>query len=496
MRIKKVSICIFIMLLTITILPCYANENTKNTSMNNEINESKNNLIFMDQTRNDASYDMVIITPEKFSNSLQKLINHKQLYGIATYTKTTEDIYQNYPGRDNPEKIKYFIKDALETKNIQYVLLIGNKETLPVRYATIYFDEDLTNNNHYHFPFFQSASSENHLEFISDLYYADIYDQYHDFSTWDSNNNNVFAEANSMKLIDTVDLYPDVAVGRLLCDTTDELDTIINKIIKYETNTYDSSWFKNLILLGGDTHTNIDLEKNIISLAPVDAEIAWEGEYMCELVAETLPLFQAKKYYASGILRTDVQRLSTNNINQAMNQGAGFIFFGLHGNVDLVATHFPYLQRSIIPFPKGYQTNEINLLSNAEKLSVAVLPACYCGDFNTVDSPFAWKLISHPMGGAIISYAITTEGLYWPSTLAAQSLSGYTAMIVFKAYADGIDISGDIWDETITRYLNDDEAIAIGNMNYQAPMYYNNFALESWILFGDPSLKIGGYPPN
>ena len=70
-------------------------------------------------------YDMVIIIPNKFSSQIQPLIAHKNSNNVKTYYKTTEYIYDNYQGRDNPEKIKYFIKHELETYNITYVLLIG-----------------------------------------------------------------------------------------------------------------------------------------------------------------------------------------------------------------------------------------------------------------------------------------------------------------------------------------------------------------------------------
>jgi hypothetical protein len=133
-------------------------------------------------------------------------MNHKQSCGIATCIKTTEEIYQKYPGRDEPEQIKYFIKDAIETQGVKYVLLVGNKNTIPVRYATIYLDDYNTIDQIFHFPIFQQSIHENKLHFLSDLYYADIYDQNHNFSTWDTNNNDVFAEANSMILIDEVNI--------------------------------------------------------------------------------------------------------------------------------------------------------------------------------------------------------------------------------------------------------------------------------------------------
>jgi hypothetical protein len=49
--------------------------------------------------------NLVIITPAKFSNELQPLVNHKNAHGVKTLLKTTEDIYAAYQGVDKPEQI-------------------------------------------------------------------------------------------------------------------------------------------------------------------------------------------------------------------------------------------------------------------------------------------------------------------------------------------------------------------------------------------------------
>ena len=54
------------------------------------------------------SYDMVIIAPDQFSSSIQPLITHKNSHDVKTILKTTEDIYKQYTGRDDAEKVKYF----------------------------------------------------------------------------------------------------------------------------------------------------------------------------------------------------------------------------------------------------------------------------------------------------------------------------------------------------------------------------------------------------
>jgi hypothetical protein len=149
----------------------------------------------------DSTYDLVIITPEKFSAEVQRLVDHKISMGVPTVLKTTEDIYAEYTGYDKPEQIKYFIKDALETWGVSYVLLFGGLKSnviakakddvnqgskawyLPIRYSNFQWDGDESYN-------FTSGEPG----YISDLYYADIYKEGGVFDDWDSNGNNVFAE--------------------------------------------------------------------------------------------------------------------------------------------------------------------------------------------------------------------------------------------------------------------------------------------------------------
>lgn len=446
-------------------------------------------------------YDMAIIAPEIFSISIQSFINHKNSVGIQTFLKTTEEIYAQYPGRDNAEQIKYFVKDAIESFGVNYILLIGNKERLPVRYVTIHFSEEKSKKYNEFFTQNLRLTNKGNLDFISDLYYADIYDEKMEFCSWDTNNNSLFAEANETRFFDKVDLYPDVSIGRLLCDTSSDVNNIAYKIIQYEKNSFDESWFNNLVLIGGDTHTQI-LGELLLIIAAGKGRIAWEGEYMCEKVANIFTTFNAKKCYGSASLGIRANRLSTENINNGINEGAAFLLIALHGDVDRVATHPPFTSSKLLPSPDGYWIDDIDMLSNSDKLPVAVIPSCYCGDFDSVNSPFAWEFVNHQDGGSIASYALTTSGNIWPSTLATESLSGHTAMSVFQSYADGIVNAGDIWRECICRYLDDDEAMALGTMNSSSsfikisgiPVWMNNVALEQWILLGDPSLKIGGYP--
>jgi len=196
------------------------------------------------------TYDLVIITPPEFTSDLQNLVDHKNNIGVKTMMKTTDEIYTQYNGVDKPEKIKYFIKDSLETWGITYVLLVGGLKSwiwanpkentnygskgwrLPVRYANmIDFEPGI----------------------ISDLYYADIYKQGGVFDNWDSNSDGIFAYHKGSGLKnDKLDLYPDVYLGRLPCRTNKEVQGVVDKIITYESQPLDPSWFNKMIVVSGD----------------------------------------------------------------------------------------------------------------------------------------------------------------------------------------------------------------------------------------------------
>lgn len=213
-----------------------------------------------------SSYDLVIITPSKFANELERLKTHKNSVGVKTFIKTTEEIYEHYQGVDKPEQIKKFIKDAIETNNIKYVLLVGGLKSqiyakprddanqgskgwyLPVRYTNLY-DK----------PKFPLTSEEAIFDpgVISDLYYADIYDGEGNFSTWDPNKDGIFAAwaypDPNVKNDTDIDMVPDVCVGRLACRSIAEVKTVINKIITYETGSvHDSDWFNKMTVISGD----------------------------------------------------------------------------------------------------------------------------------------------------------------------------------------------------------------------------------------------------
>jgi hypothetical protein len=425
----------------------------------------------------DDTYNFLVISPLEFANNLSPLINHKNRYNISTKLVILEDITGK--GRDKQEQIKYFIKDSIETWGIKYVLLVGNRTKMPVRYSYASYDDIIAKVD----------------PFISDLYYADIYDANGSFCSWDSNNNDTFGEIDfdsenfSYITIDKVDLYPDVYIGRLLCSNTSEVDFVVDKIINYEKNTYNQQWYNNLIVCGGNTG-----KRNVVERF-LTGNITWEGEHMGNTVINIMNTFNPTRLYASANLPLcniyDAEKLTTEGINNAINSGAGFVFFSGHGNPSLWATHPPIFNKIWLPSPVGYRSSDIKNLTNDYRLPFVILEACSCGDYSNntgVPSPIAWDFIKSEGGGAVACLATTALSFGNVGAYCVGGLSGYMTIQLFKGYSRGFRVAGTILARAQICYLNNVIKGSGTSMNY--------LTVEEWTLFGDPTLMLGGYPPK
>ena len=437
-------------------------------------------------------YDLLIIAPSEFSDGLQPLVEHKNSHNVDTILVTLDEIYNgNYfsvQGRDDAEKIKYFIKDAVEQWGVKYVMLVGGRHGgvatekwwCPVRYANV------------------DDNSNWETSFLSDLYFADIY-KYDNgnatFEDWDSNGNGKFAEFK-MASRDKVDLYPDVYVGRLACRNNYEVQKMVEKIITYETTTYNSDWFRKLVVVGGDS-------------APMEGDPYYEGEEENKVAIEHMDGFEPVKLWTSTGTLTDSE-----SVINAVNQGCGFLFFDGHGNPMSWATHPPYDENTWID---GLKVQDMKKLTNEGKYPVCVVGGCHNAQFNVSmlnllkiykgyeewyryvyrgeisPETWAWWLARKFDGGSIAT--IGFSGLDWFATGdsdgdgvpdCTQYFSGFLNVHFFMEYGDnGLRVLGEIHGHAIADYLNE-------LFPSSEPLDYKS--VEEWVLLGDPSLMVGGYP--
>jgi hypothetical protein len=437
--------------------------------------------------------DMVIIAPSEFSNNLTALINHKNDHGIKTLLKTTEDIYLEYSGLDKPEKIKYFIKDALEQWGIKYVLLVGGLKSY-------WYADDKDDGNQgslgWHVPVrYMNIQHSDETSCISDLYYADIYRYNQDLGTWEFEDWNSYEDdvlaywPRFGSDRDDIDLAPDVYVGRLACRNNDEVETIVQKIITYESTGPDEKpWLKKMIGIGGKTFEYHEGKP--------------DGEWACDVAIEYMEdmVDEVVRVYATNN-ETGGPRPIPRDIVQELSKGAGFVIFQGHGNPMSWNTIWADGDYYDHDWAGGVSVYNYPRLSNAEKLPIVVVGGCHNGLYNVsilqillnrrlnndnywcwYPTPvcFSWGLCMLPRGGAIAATGCTGYGFDRNSPI---DFSG--GLDVYLFYQIGKNMSttlGQAHSGAIQKYMNENSITQD-----------HAFCISVFQLFGDPSLKIGGY---
>ena len=479
-RFKAGSIFLIVILLSISNLTTIViSQYQTNFSTNSEEIKSSN------------KYDLLIITPEEFSKNLEKLKIHKEKLGIRTKIVETQDVYNQiyWIGKDNAEKVKYFIKEAIENWEIKYVLLFGGRKDqsktetwwVPVRYTNIIRDYK----GHEKYP---------EGDFLTDLYFADIYDEHGNFSSWDDDNDGIFGEwLEDSEAQDIPNLKPDVFVGRLPCRNNIDVRVVVNKIIRYETADFSDSWFKKMIVVAGDTY-------------PEKTDYI-DGENHTQKAIDIMNDFETVKIWSS------LGNLNWFNIVREINKGSGFVFFSGHGGARSWGTHPP---NDIDKWIGDFRLRHMAFLFNRHKLPVCLSASgCFNNMFNvslsysflsywkilgviptnlTILTPrcWGWALVARPFGGSIATIASTAYSYESSDINSKRGGCEWLDIHFFEEYKNSKSkILGECWGNTVSRFLQNFSIDWNDTSNYGDAIIAKN--LEQWLLIGDPSLKIGGY---
>ena len=229
-------------------------------------------------------------------------------------------------------------------------------------------------------------------------------------------------------------------------------------------------------------------------------------------------------YYMPSSFDKEFLWSSNNNWNgqedvmDEFNEGAGFIFFSGHGSPRSWGNHYPGIPGN----RKEADVDGLNVvdlhgppffpmekLQNDYENPVVVVGGCHNSMFTVslittwldkdnsnnmhcygVPTPetWSWALTKQSKHGAIATIGNTGYGYgilgEWCTT---GGLDNWITTEFFLQYGtNGQDILGDAHAQAITSYIEEFGKSDDGHMK----------SMQQWVLLGDPSLKMGGYPPQ
>ena len=366
-------------------------------------------------------YSHVVITAETHVSHFAPLCEFVETsLGWEDTIVTVEAIDADFPGRDRPERIRNFIRYAYDNWLTTYVLLGGDDDVVPCRYAR------------------GERRSGEFDNIPCDLYYAAL------DGNWDADGDNVFGEPE-----DSVDLYPDIYVGRFPVSSTVSTDLLVGKFLRY-TDDPDDPYLSNVFLNG------MDLYEWCL------AEDAMEF-YDSTLVPETMKPC-VKVYDGHGGNHRD-------SMMYYLNQGQHIWVHSDHSNRSAVGAgwrnHHELLYRE-----------DMSGLTNGDDLSILVTNGCSAGAYDSVDCVTEYFLLAQ-QGGGVAAFANSRTGLLCASDpLHGQSFMQMEGLL--RAFF-GHPGHGELSD------LSAVQALVAPLADTSARYRYSQY---QFTLFGDPAMPV------
>jgi len=265
-------------------------------------------------------FDYLIITHASMDSVFQRLADWKTKKGVKTEIRTIDWILANYSGEDDPAAIRNYLK-TLPDSNVKYVLLGGDTDIIPCRFA---------------YAMSCSAGIQPGREdtMPADLYYADLQ------GSWNFDNDGSYGEIE-----DSVDLYPDLIIGRAPTSNFYEAQRFVNKILIYEKTPelayLDDAMFS-ADILWSNPYTDMGVHKNAIE------DESFPGYFNI-----------TKLYHSQG-------NLSPTAFKNALRQGQGLINHDGHGWINSMGAGTGYLHNA-----------DFDTLTNAPRFGIMTSIGCW-----------------------------------------------------------------------------------------------------------------------
>ena len=383
---------------------------------------------------NDVEY--LLIGDSSTFDEFQPLLDWKTKKGVPAEAVDVSWIYANYTGADNQERIKACIKDYVETRGTVWVALAGDNTIVPDRntYGSV------------------NGGDTTDSTLPTDLYYAGLDDM-----DWNDDGDGLAAEVND----DTIDMAPDVYVGRLPIRTEAQATAIVNKTLEYEKNQPASGFSEKMVLSGDQLWSAGDAEgkSEVMYTGWIDPH--WDP--VRDRFYDTNTDFAGGASYDVNVVHIDEVLVGGYNLFHMATHG-GSTVWGMEtgGNYS--------------------STNALNV-ANTGKYTNIVTIACTTNAFDLADPCLSEGFIRNPNGGAVSYSGSSRYGWGYSGTTSHGSSFRYNRM--FYEFLFTGDPAGH--PQQVGAVHTRMKEYWIGSCSYYGSMRWCQFTVN---LMGDPELTL------
>jgi len=369
----------------------------------------------MSKITSQDDYKFLILTVDRFYDNIQPLAKWKIKKGLKTKVYTlTEATGQQNP---SPETIKDFIEYEYynyDDEQISYVLLVGDPDELELYKG-----------------FVPTIG-----EYWGDYWYSDLEGAYPS--------------------------EPELAIGRFSCNTDDEVDLFVNKILTYELQppfTY----------IGGDIWLNRSL---LIAEDDAEPEDDTPGELLVtyqECKAEIKSNHQNELEIITAYGGWDWPDATNEYVMDRINEGIGIVNFRGHGDF--------YKWSAWNELDEDFTTDTAKALTNNIRTPVVFSICCLSADLHTSAETLAEAFCKHESGGAVAFLGATDYSRSYANHFYDEKL--YDALCT-----QGISKIGEISNyavvQMLTNYSTERYTEAEARWNARIYLWLGDPTMEAW----------------
>ncbi len=382
--------------------------------------------------RSFGELDYLILTTQTWASQLEPYLEFLRSRGHQVELYLRGWVNENYEGRDEPETLRNFIKDAYQGTGAEYLLLVGDTRD---------------DNGIPHRGLFCQAYSTTDYDLPGDIYYGAL------DGDWNVDGDGRWGEPGEE------DLFPELAVGRACVSDAEDLDNFIRKQMLYQDDPV-AKHANRMLMIGEKLWTNP------LTWGATYKDEIWYGSDANGIVTAGVPSTMA----VGGLYERD-WAWQKEHLMVIMNDGLGIVNHQGHAYYNLAAK---------------LHNNDLPLLSNDgidNAYGFFYSQGCYCGSFDDKASYGGYpadcfgERLTTEFGGAVAAVMNSRYG--WGDAGGTAGPSQYFDREFFDAlFGEGIHEAG---------HANDDSKMDLAWMVDYPGMRWCHYDLN---LFGDPAMKI------